>query len=276
MNMRQFTRRFLSAFLCGVILLTCSAAAFADGDEQADAAARGLAALQATGRADSIVLPQEESYLSEWKTLYARKAFKAPCLPVEALPKLKTGRATMPWLYEGTEVTVVAEENDMSCIIYRSYNNKQYVGWIQSVRLLEDFPGEEYSVGNRPEGDLTFRSDVTVTWSQPGLPWNGSYQPYSILSETVENCRGFTLEYQIIAENTQYWSAILGPRKIYVKTGGAWKEVGEFPYPDFGAAKVQVWLEEPMDIEAVGTIAQTRLPDQFNFRQTATAFAVSG
>ena len=42
----------------------------------------------------------------------------------------------------------------------------------------------------------------------------------------------------------------------------------EFPYPDFGAVRVQVWLPQPMDIDAVGTIAQCRQPDIFWFRQT--------
>ena len=81
------------------------------------------------------------------------------------------------------------------------------------------------------------------------------------------------LDYQIIAENTDVWQNILGPRKVYVKTGGEWVEVGEFPYPDFGAVKVQVWLDHPMDIDAVGTIAQCRLPNTFWFRQVVTDFA---
>ena len=277
-------KRILSLLLMMAVLLTASVMAFADGGGTAgaeagsgdSAAARGLAALEATGKAGSIQLPKEESYLSEWKTLYSRKAFKAPCLAVESVPKMQSGRATMPWLYEGTEVTVVAEENEMSCIIYRSYNNKQYVGWIKSIRLLEEFPGEVYTLGEEPSGSLSVSDDITLTWSQRGIPWNNTYQPYSILSETVENCCGFTFEYQVIAENTQYWNTILGPRKVYVKSDGVWKEVGEFPYPAFGAVKMQVWLEEPMDIEAIGTIAQCRLPDQFNFRQTASAFVTSG
>ncbi len=98
-------------------------------------------------------------------------------------------------------------------------------------------------------------------------------QNYTVLSEEVKDCIGFTLDYQIIAENTDVWQNILGPRKVYVKTGGEWVEVGEFPYPDFGAVKVQVWLDHPMDIDAVGTIAQCRLPNTFWFRQVVTDFA---
>ena len=241
--------------------------------EQAAAAERGLAAIQATGKADRIVLPKEESYLKEWKTLYARKAFKAPSLPVESVPKLKTGRMTQPYICEGTEATVVAEENDMSCIIYRSHANKQYVGWIQSIRLLEEFPGKQYAAGEKPSEALSYRDDITVSWSQPGFRWLTTDQSYSILSEEVHDCLGFTFEYQLISENTPYWDSILGPRKIYVKSHGEWNEVAEFPYPEFGAVKVQVWLDEPMDFEAIGTIAQCRNSEIFHFRQTATDFA---
>ena len=245
-----------------------------DGEKTVDpeAVERGLAALQATGWADVLVLPKEESYLSEWKTGYARKAFHAPSLRVERISQLHTGRWTMPSLYEGTEATVVAEENGMSCMIYRGVDNNLYAGWIQSIRLLDEFPGKQYTVGTAPEGDYSLRDDLTVSWSRKS--WLDSPQNYSALSEEVPNCIGFTLEYQIVAENTPYWQSILGPRRIYVKSGEDWTEVGEFEYPELGAVKIQVWLPEPMDINAVGTIAQCGQPNIFYFRQTATDFAV--
>ncbi len=264
----QQMKRMVSAILCVIMLLGVPAAAFADSAD----AEKGLAAIKATGWADTIVLPQEESYLSEWKTLYARRAFKAPCLRVERISQLHTGRQVMPYLYEGTEVTAIAEENKMSCILYRGSDNELYAGWVQSIRLLEDFPGEQYTVGEKPDRELSFRDDLTVTWSKKS--WLTTQQNYSVLSEPLKNCVGFTLDYQIIAENTPNWDSILGPRKIYVKSGDTWTEVGEFPYSDFGAVRVQVWLEKPMDIDAVGTIAQCLRPDTFYFRQTATDFAL--
>ncbi|MBO6016986.1 MAG: hypothetical protein J6P42_03015, partial [Oscillospiraceae bacterium] len=147
-------KKLVSLLLVMLLLTSVPCTVFADDNAAADppltAAERGLAALQATGKADRIQLPKEESYLREWKTLYARKAFKSPCLAVEPVPKYPSMLPTLHYLYEGVEVTVVAEENDMSCIIYRSNNNKQYVGWIRSIRLLEEFPGEQYTVGEKP------------------------------------------------------------------------------------------------------------------------------
>ncbi len=247
---------------------------FDSSDETTDdpeVKARGIAAIQATACSDLVVLPQDGSWLKEWKTGYARKAFKAPCLRVERISQLHTGRDVMPYIYEGTEATVLAEENKMSLIIYRGSDDRFYAGWIQSIRILDDFPGDLYTIGKEPSGDLSFRDDIALDWSR--CSWLNTQQNYTVLSEEVKDCIGFTLDYQIIAENTDVWQNILGPRKVYVKTGGEWVEVGEFPYPDFGAVKVQVWLDHPMDIDAVGTIAQCRLPNTFWFRQVVTDFA---
>ena len=239
---------------------------------QHEAAERGLAAIRETRFPELLVLPKEESYLQEWKIGYARKAFKAPCLRVERISQLRTGRQVMPYIYEGVEATVVAEENNMSCMIYRGNDNRLYAGWIQSIRLLDEFPGNEYTVGKEPGGEYTVLKDITVDWSKRS--WLTTQQNYSVLSEEVKNCRGFTLEYQIIAENTSNWTSILGDRTIYVKSGDEWIEVGSFAYPDFGAVKIHVYLEKPMDINAVGTIAECTQPNIFRFRQTAYDFLV--
>ena len=250
--------------LCLLTAAVFTVSAFAEADNaapadpaaeeaaQREAAERGLAAIQETRFPEYLVLPKEESYLKEWKTGYARKAFKAPCLRVERISQLHTGRDVMPYIYEGTEATVLAEENKMSLIIYRGSDDRFYAGWIQSIRILDDFPGDLYTIGKEPSGDLSFRDDIALDWSR--CSWLNTQQNYTVLSEEVKDCIGFTLDYQIIAENTDVWQNILGPRKVYVKTGGEWVEVGEFPYPDFGAVKVQVWLDHPMDIDAVGTI----------------------
>ena len=239
---------------------------------QHEAAERGLAAIRETRFPELLVLPKEESYLQEWKTGYARKAFKAPCLRVERISQLQTGRQVMPYIYEGVEATVVAEENNMSCMIYRGNDNRLYAGWIQSIRLLDEFPGNEYTVGKEPGGEYTVLKNITVDWSKRS--WLTTQQNYSVLSEEVKNCRGFTLEYQIIAENTSNWASILGDRTIYVKSGDEWIEVGSFAYPDFGAVKIHVYLDKPMDINAVGTIAECTQPNIFRFRQTAYDFLV--
>ena len=274
----------LMMLFCVLMTAVFSGIAYAEGENavaadpaaeeasQHEAAERGLAAIRETRFPELLVLPKEESYLQEWKIGYARKAFKAPCLRVERISQLRTGRQVMPYIYEGVEATVVAEENNMSCMIYRGNDNRLYAGWIQSIRLLDEFPGNEYTVGKEPGGEYTVLKNITVDWSKRS--WLTTQQNYSVLSEEVKNCRGFTLEYQIIAENTSNWASILGDRTIYVKSGDEWIEVGSFAYSDFGAVKIHVYLDKPTDINAVGTIADCAQPNIFRFRQTAYDFLV--
>ena len=238
--------------------------------EEKSAAERGLEKIQTARNWQSIVLPQEESYLEEWKTLYPRKAWHAPNLPVRSTSVLKSDWPNTPYVFEGTEVTVVAEENDMSCMVYRTPSYKLYVGWIQSIRLLEAFPGETLVSGQPREGDFDKQAEVELSWAQACFP--GTDQPYTLLAEPVKGCVGFDFEYQLIDENNARPEAIFGPRKIYVHNGEKWLEAGSFPYPALGAVRVQVWLDEPVDIKAIATVADCSGKNLFNFRQTARNF----
>ncbi len=243
------------------------------GNETADgknAAERGREAILATDYGKNIVLPKEESYLEEWKTLYCRKAWYAPSLWVESISQLQSGVPCQPMLYEGSKVTVVAEENDMSCILYRNLNYKSCAGWIRSVRLLEDFPGPEYVDGQKQDGEFDKIGEVGLSWSKGYYP--GLQQRYTVLDEPVRNCVGFEFEYQLIAENTTRKEIVFGDRTVCVNDGQEWIEVACFPYDELGAVRVQVWLSEPTDITAIATVADCHAPNMFDFRQTARDF----
>ena len=249
-----------------LLLLPCAAAAA----EEPGAAERGLEKIKTARNWQNIVLPQEESYLDEWKTLYPRAAFRAPNLAVMSAPALDSGLPNAPYVFEGTTVTVVAEENEMSCMLYRVPGYKLYVGWIQSIRLLEDFPGEESVVGQPFEGAVSEAPEPELRWSDWGFP--GSQQRYTILEEPVRDCVGFTYEYQLIDENDARPEALFGERTIYVYDGESWTPVGTFAYPALGTVRVQVWLEEPIDVCAIGCTADCPASELFEFRQTAQDF----
>ena len=166
----------------------------------------------------------------------------------------------------------MTEQGEMSCFLYRGSNNKHYCGWIKSIRLLEEFPGRTIISGDKKADVQPIEEDPEISWGELGF--QKFWHPYSRLSETVHGCIGFTLEYQLIKENTRDLD-IYCPREIWVNTGTKWVQVGCFEYPEKGAVKVQVWLEEPMDIIAIGTIAQCPDPDIFLTRQTAYDFCVS-
>ena len=238
--------------------------------EEKTAAERGLELIKTARNWKTILLPQEESYLDEWKTLYPRKAWHAPSLAVRSVPDLTTLWNNAPYVYEGTTVTVVAEENDMSCMLYRAPSYKLYVGWIQSIRLLEDFPGETCVLGQPLDGEFDVLEEPELSWADRWFPH--TYQPYTQLTEPVRDCVGFEFEYQLIKKNGGSQEAILGPRKLYVHNGEDWVELGSFPYPALGAARVQVWLDEPMTITAIATDTDLSGRNLFDFRQTARHF----
>ena len=263
-------------FLIACLLLKTSIPASAEDasaeEGKATAAERGRQALLDTGHAGFLRFPEDEDYLPEWKTLYARKAFHSSSLEVKSVPDmLDSDFPNMPYLYEGTEVTVVAEQGEMSCFLYRGSNNKRYCGWIKSIRLLEEFPGPTLISGEEKTDVLMVSADPEITWGELGF--QKFWHPYSCLSEPVYGCIGFTLEYQLIKQNTREQD-IYCPREIWINTGTQWIQVGNFDYPEKGAVKVQVWLEEPMDIIAIGTIAQCPDPDVFVTRQTAYDFCI--
>ncbi|MCR5136756.1 MAG: hypothetical protein K6C12_06625 [Oscillospiraceae bacterium] len=239
--------------------------------------------IMATGDQQYIVMPEESSYLSEYKTRYIMeipldscnrpvKYVSGPCVPVERISQLGTGRQPQPFAYVGTRVTVVAEENDMSCILYRSSENQLRAGWVQTRFLVDEFPGRVVNIGNRQFSDTDTVNGIEITWSKKS--WLNSQQNYSVLSETVKNCVGFTLDYQLIKENTPFWCSILGPRTVYINDGTDWIPVGSFDYPEFGTVKVIVNLEQPVDLVAVGTIADCSQPNIFWFRQYVEDFQV--
>ena len=266
-------KRYNKLLLC--LLLVCAllplpAAVSAEGP---GAAERGLEKLKTAANWDCIVLPKESSYLEEWKILYGRKAWFAPSLFVEAISQMGSGVAQPPSLFEGTEVTVVAEENDMSCILYRAPIYVLYAGWIKSIRLLEEFPGEQYSIGTAREGDLRTSKYVENAWSDSWFP--DTHQLYTVLAEPVSDCVGFTLEYQVIAEHTAHKELNWGPRTVWVSDGENWTALDAFPYPAGGAVRVQVWLPEPMELAAFATTADCENPTLFDYRQLAEDFLLA-
>ena len=281
--MKHKSRQFLAVLCMLAILMSLPVLAFAN--ETSTAAQKGLEAIKATGDQKYIQLPKEKSYLDEFKTRYVDFSdvliptadgqvtpMYGPSAPVERMPK-KNG-LQMPFAYTGTKVTVVAEQGKYSCIIYRSSENKMRAGWIWNIYLGDEYPGRSLTIGTENSSATGNIPDVPMSWSKKGFL--KSQQWYSVLKEPVENCVGFTLEYQLIAENTKKWCTILGPRNVYVNNGEKWVKVGSFEYPEFGTVQVRVNLDEPMDIVAIGTIAECSQPNLFRFRQFATDYATVG
>lgn len=287
--MKRYGSRILSAVCLLALLLSLPVAAFAD-DGASSASQKGLEAIQATGDQKYIQLPKEESYLDEFETRYVdfsdvliptgyNQAIRmgGPSAPVECRPDMTGGR-NMPGAYQGSEVTVLAEQKagrkTMCCILYRAVTNKIRAGWIWDIYLGEEYPGRTLTIGEENTSATGSVKEVPITWSDKGFL--RSQQHYSVLEEPVKNCTGFTLEYQLTAQNTDKGFSVLGPRTVYVNNGEEWIKAGVFEYPQLGTVRVRVNLEEPTDIAAIGTIADCPLPNTFSFRQFAGDYATAG
>ena len=288
----RFARACLSFFLIWCCLLLDGAVLqYSFAEERGELEQPAIEAILETGAQRFIQLPDSASCLDTFETKYITKLEydwwtatviddiddlkeyqKAcgPAVPVERVPQLRTGRRHMPWAYEGTEVTVVAKQDDMSCILYLSSDNTKQAGWVQNRFLVDEFPGRRISIGQKHDSEQTAVCDVEQSWSRKGFL--NSQQNYTVLSKSISQCVGFTMDYQLISENTNNWNAIFGPRTVYVNDGSEWIKVGTFEYPEHGTVKVVVSLDQPTDIVAIGTIAEVSLPNTFRFRQFVTDF----
>ena len=218
-------------------------------------------------------LPSAGSWYEAPKTLYIRKAELGPSVQMETVPRVNTGLPTMSPAYEGTKVTAVAEQNGMTCILYPGYDNLQHVGWTLSSNLVESYPSKMIEIGSSGQTGKTLTEHMDQPWS--GYGFLTVSHSFTKLDDPVENCLGFTLEYQIIAERTPYWPMILGPRTIYVFDGSNWTSVGTFEYPEFGAVRAEIRLPEAMRVEGIGVIADCAMPNIFLFRQYASDFLLA-
>ena len=284
--MKHRSYRIVSVLCILTIIMSLPVLAFAEEGTTA-AAEKGLEAIQTTGDQKRIQLPKESSYLDEFRIRYVDFSdvmipqhidgkdilvqMYGPSAPVESKPNLKG--VQMPSAYQGAKVTVVAEQKNYSCILYRDCNNKLHAGWIWDIYLGDEYNGRSLTIGTENSTADDNIAEVPMTWSQKGFLRNP--QRYSVLKEPVKNCVGFTLEYQIISEGTDKRNSILGPRTVYVNNGTEWIKVGTFEYPELGTVQVRVNLDEPTDIEAIGTIADCGQPNVFLFRQIATDFATA-
>ena len=254
-------RKTLTFLLAVTMLLGLAATAFAASDGPS------LADIEATGDEKKIVLPEEGSYLPDYKTMYVNAeeylSFYAYSEPREGMQRPR------PVVFHSSRVRVLAEQGEYACCQYRTSSLADVTGWIPKRFLTEDYPGRV--IGERRD-DAKPVEGVKANWSWETIPkTNGKYL---LLSEPVDNCVGFTVDYQIIAEFEEERKDILGPRAVYVYDGEKWSKVGSFDYDSLGPVHAIIALDEPMSVQAVRTIAECKKPDDFIARQDVLDFCV--
>ncbi len=270
--MKKRMQRWIAALAVLLMFFSLPAAAFADvnnqikgsGNSSGNYSGSGGPSVRdiiATGDDKKIVLPKSGSYYSSYRTMYINTSGGHS---VYAYKQPKNDKSQiMPYAYHGIRVTVLAEENGYSCVLYHSDANELRAAWIVSEYLSWSFPGRTATIGRGSSG-FSY-GDAEVQWSRDFFV--GSRQKYTLLKSPVANCIGFTLDYQLTARNGAETQQCTGPRSVYVNDGTGWTWVGDFDYDSFGPVHVVVQLSTPMTLAAVATVASCARPDTFSFRQ---------
>ena len=224
----------------------------------------GYALIRSTGDAGKITLPKQSSYLEEPEMMYVKAGGKNS--NYSYLTPWKNRENLGPYPYHGMRVLAVARQDGYTCILFYDHLNRRHASWAVSSGLTYEYPGVEQTVGERRYFTGRDIADPEVTWSRDSF--TGTRQKYTILSQPVQGCTQFTLDYHVIARNGAQTKAVLGDRTIYIHNGREWIAVGTFEYPEIDANHVIVNLPEPTDLVAVATTAACDAPDTFKFRQT--------
>ena len=215
-----------------------------------------------TGDNRVITVPDTNSYFSTYQTMYIN-ASKGHSVNVYKKPNTQSGK--MPAAYHGVKVTLLAEQDGLTCILYHTDENTVRAAWVSSNNLTWYYPGRTEYIGRTTGNIGTYYGDAEASWSRDYFV--GTKQKYTNLQNTFYNCRQFTLDYQVTARNGADTRECLGPRTIYVNDGSGWTAVGTFNYNELGPVNVVVSLDFPMTIKAVATSATCSKPDTFSFRQ---------
>ena len=224
-------------------------------------AAPGPEDMAALGVDRKIVMPDEGSYLADYKTMYvsAEKnlSLYAYSKPAEGMQRPR------PVVFHGTRVQVLAEQDGYSCIRYRTADLGNTIAWLPSGYLSADYPGRTVELGAASGSIAAEQADVSWSWGR--FPGTGGR--YLYLAEPCESCTGFTLDYQVIDRIKAVNKEIFGTRSVYVYDGDSWVKVGSFDYNALEPVHAVIGLDKPMKVLAIRTIADCQKPDGFLARE---------
>ena len=222
----------------------------------------GAEDIAATGDEKKITLPDEGSYLSEYAYKYVscKKWFSLYGYS-EPREGMQRPRAVV---FHGSRVRVLAEQGGYSCIQYHTADQALVTAWLPNGFLVEEYPGRVETLGT-PAGSLAEEMGSAI-WDWGKLPGMGGR--YLSFEKPVENCTGFTLDYQVISVDKETEPVkIFGDRTIYVNDGEKWIAVGSFSSKELGPVHVTVALDSSMTVAAVNAVPSCEEPDKFVDRQ---------
>ncbi len=87
---------------------------------------------------DNIIYPKASSYLDTYETMCV-KSTKGQGIYAYWAPDADEEYRKTDAILEATEVTVLARENGMSCIIFINQRDHKHAAWVNSERLVYDY-----------------------------------------------------------------------------------------------------------------------------------------
>lgn len=87
---------------------------------------------------DDMLYPKASSYLAEYETMYV-KSTKGQGIYAYWAPKTDEEYKKIDAILEATEVTVLARENGMSCVIFINQRDHRHAAWVNSTRLVYEY-----------------------------------------------------------------------------------------------------------------------------------------
>lgn len=211
----------------------------------------------AIGDGNRVKSPSADSYLPEYKAQY----INAPKGNRVYVYRSYSSTKDPEMIEHGAKVYVLAENGNVSFIIYRTLENKPRSGWVNANVLSDTYPGYTVTVGTPYDVFAENIGDPSTTWS--GDKMVGTRSKYLIVDKPIENCVSFTLEYR-----AQYggYEDCSGTRNIYINDGTGWRYVGKFPYETAKSYQITVNLDEPTTLCAVATPLEVERTKAFSVR----------
>ncbi len=272
--MKKHLSRLVAAILLLSIFASLPLAAFADaginnvingsGGAPISAAAAGKNLFFSASNAKNVDQPNASDYYSTPFSMYVNA-------PMEhSVYTYDTWAARDPDIlgaaYHGSRVTVIASHGQFYCILYYTEKYTLKVAWVTAENLSSWYPGKTGSIGRASSRSSYNAGDPVQKWSKEYFV--GTRRKFTVLKTPIQDCTGFTLDYQVIARNGASTKSILGPRNVYVNDGNGWNYVGYFDYKTISSCHITVSFSSPITLAAVATIADCAEPEAFGFRQS--------
>ena len=272
-------KKLLSLILALCIIMSLGLAAYAEeeinnsiirsetaAETEAPSHEEDIALMEKSG---VLQLPEESSYVLGTMQMYVDSGNNSG---THAYMRPHAKSSTIDNIFQGSDVRVIAIEDDWACVRYFNKDNEMKAGWVYMENLSENYPGKTYlygMYGEEYEGLMAVSVHPDVLWSEDDFVDTGT-KFSTVCTPWSENpCIGLTIDYQVVGRNGV--KQAYGERDIYINGGEGWDYMGSFEVSeDFAPVRCTLRFEEPTVVKAVAVIPADLNSQGFDFRQAVS------